>query len=112
MQRRREKTMPKVRFEPSGIEVEVPAGTRLMAAADQAARQTDAEFFRGECCEGRLECGNCCLEILKGMENLSPAGDDELSLLAVVAPKSNAKAWRASCAAEVHGDVTARVPER
>jgi ferredoxin len=102
--------MPKVRFEPSGIEIEVPAGTRLMAAADLAARGTDAEFFKGECCEGRLECGNCCLEILQGIENLSPAGDEERALLKIVAPKSNPGAWRASCAAEVNGDVTARVP--
>ncbi|NIA20875.1 MAG: hypothetical protein GWP05_02655, partial [Anaerolineaceae bacterium] len=54
--------MPKVRFEPSGIEVEVPVGTRLMAAADQAAVKFEGEFFIGECCEGRLECGNCCLD--------------------------------------------------
>ncbi|MBN2581887.1 MAG: 2Fe-2S iron-sulfur cluster binding domain-containing protein [Planctomycetes bacterium] len=104
--------MPKVRFEPSGIEVEVPAGTSLMAAADQAARQHDGEFFKGECCEGRLECGNCCLEILEGMANLSPAGDEELALLKVVAPKASRQAWRASCAAEVNGDVVAKVPDR
>lgn len=99
--------MPNVRFEPSGIEVEVPAGTRLMAAADQAAQQSDEEFFVGECCEGRLECGNCCLEIVEGMANLSPVSPEEAELLKVVAPGD---AWRASCAAMVQGDVVARVP--
>jgi ferredoxin len=98
--------MPKVRFEPHGIEIDVPQGTRLMAAADQAAEEVDAEFFVGECCEGRLECGNCCLEILKGMENLSPPSPDEQTLLKTVA-KGNS--WRASCHAEVQGDVTVKV---
>jgi ferredoxin len=97
--------MPKVRFEPSGIEVEVPSGTRLLAAADQAAQEANAEFFVGECCEGRLECGNCCLEILKGLENLSPAGPEEAALLKVVAKGPN---WRSSCAAEIRGDVVAK----
>ena len=99
--------MPKVRFEPSGVAVEVPAGTRLMAAADQAAQQVKQEFFIGECCEGRLECGNCCLEIVAGAENLSPAAADELAMLKVVA--KDQKNWRASCAAEIRGDVVARV---
>jgi len=98
--------MPKVRFEPSGIEIEVPVGTRLLAAADQAAKDFEGEFFIGECCEGRLECGNCCLEILEGMDNLSPASDQETALLKVVADGDNR---RASCAAEVTGDVVARV---
>lgn len=101
--------MPKVRFEPSGIEVEVPTGARLMAAADQAAKEIEGEVFVGECCEGRLECGNCCLEILEGMENLSPVGPEEAALLKVVA---GGDAWRASCAAAVNGDVVAKVPER
>ncbi len=102
--------MPKVRFEPHGVEIEVPAGTTLLAAADQAAREVEAEFFIGECCEGRLECGNCCLEILQGAENLSPPSPDELALLAVVAKgKPGEKAWRSSCQALVHGDVVAKV---
>lgn len=101
--------MPRIRFEPSGVEVEVPVGTRLMAAADQAAQQVEEEFFIGECCEGRLECGNCCLEIVRGMENLSPASDEERALLKVVAPGDG---WRSSCAALVQGDVVARVPQR
>jgi ferredoxin len=101
--------MPKVRFEPLGLEIEVPAGTRLMAAADQAAQDADQEFFIGECCEGRLECGNCCLEIVRGAENLSPPSDEEEALLKIVAPRGS---WRASCAAEVRGDVTAKVPTR
>ena len=101
--------MPKVRFEPIGVEVDVPAGTPLMAAADQAAREVNQEFFFGECCEGRLECGNCCLEIVRGMENLSPPSPEETDLLAIVA---RADTWRASCAARVSGDVVARIPDR
>jgi len=102
--------MAKVRFEPSGIEVNVPLGTRLMAAADQAARKATGDFFRGECCEGRLECGNCCLEIVSGMENLSRASPDEASVLGVVA--KGRKNWRASCAAEIQGNVVVQVPDR
>ena len=99
--------MPKVRFEPSGIEVEVPVGTRLLAAADQAAKDIEGEFFIAECCEGRLECGNCCLEIIEGMANLSPPTGEERALLETVADGNNN--LRASCAAEITGDVVARV---
>jgi len=98
--------MPRVRFEPSGIEVEVPVGTRLMAAADQAAARFEGEFFIGECCEGRLECGNCCLEIIEGLENLSPPEERETAMLKDLAGGDN---WRASCAAKITGDVVARV---
>lgn len=95
-----------VRFEPYGVEVDVPEGTTLMAAADQAATRVVDEFFVGECCEGRLECGNCCLQIVKGMENLSPASQAEQDLLKVVGKGEN---WRASCAAKVQGPVIVRV---
>lgn len=101
--------MPNVRFEPYGVEIEVPEGTSLMAAADQAARMVEGEFFYGECCEGRLQCGNCCLEIVRGMENLSPASQKEAAMLKVVARGPN---WRASCGALIQGDVVARVLPR
>ena len=101
--------MPRIRVEPSGAEIEVPAGTRLMAAADQAAADIDGELFIGECCEGRFECGNCCLEILEGAENLSPVTPEEAELLKTVADGDN---WRASCAAIINGDVVAKVPDR
>jgi uncharacterized 2Fe-2S/4Fe-4S cluster protein (DUF4445 family) len=101
--------MPKVRFEPSGIEVEVPAGTRLLAAADQAAQDFDGEFFYGECCEGRLECGNCLLEIIEGGDRLSPATEQEIELRTIL---GRGQSWRASCAAEITGNIVARVPPR
>lgn len=101
--------MPTVRFEPFAVTVDVPEGTPLMAAADQAAQQYPDEFFVGECCEGRLECGNCALEIVEGAENLSPASAKETELLKTIGA---ADAMRASCVALVRGDVVARVPER
>ena len=101
--------MPKVRFEPFAVEIEVPQGTSLLAAADQAAQRVDDDFFYGESCEGRLECGNCCVQIVHGAENLSPAGDQETKLLADL---GRGPGWRAACAAKVSGDVVARVPPR
>jgi len=101
--------MPKVRFEPYGVEVDVPEGTSLMAAADEAAQQVEGEFFYGECCEGRLQCGNCCLELVRGAENLSPVTEQEAAMLKVVA---KSPAWRASCSAMLLGDVVARVLPR
>lgn len=101
--------MPIVRFEPSGVEIEVPQGTSLMAAADQAAQRVEGEFFYGECCEGRLQCGNCCLQIVRGMENLSPVSRQEAAMLKVVAAGPD---WRASCGAMVQGDVVAKVLPR
>jgi ferredoxin len=98
--------MPHVTFLPYDLHLEVARGTSLLAAADEAAEQVPDDFFVGELCEGRHECGNCCVEIVAGAENLSPVTAGERQLLADL---GHGGALRSSCTARVLGDVTVRI---
>jgi uncharacterized 2Fe-2S/4Fe-4S cluster protein (DUF4445 family) len=99
--------MPQVVFLPYDIRLEVPRGTSLLAAADEAAEMVDDDFFIGELCEGRHECGNCCVEIVEGAEALSPMTESERRLLAELGRRPHT---RTACTARVAGDVTVRIP--
>ena len=98
--------MPQVVFLPYDLRLEVPRGTSLLAAADEVAELVDDDFFIGELCEGRHECGNCCVEIVRGGENLSPVTDGERNLLREL---KHGPAVRTACTARVLGDVTVRI---
>ena len=99
--------MPQVTFLPYGIRLEVPRGTSLLAAADEAAESVPDDFFAGELCEGRHECGNCSVEVLQGSENLSPVTASERALLDAL---GLGPAFRSACTARVVGDATVRIP--
>jgi len=98
--------MPQVTFLPYDIRLEVPRGTSLLAAADEAAEMVPDDFFVGELCEGRHECGNCCVEVVAGAGNLSPATQGERRLLNDM---RHGSAVRTACTARVLGDVTVRI---
>ena len=99
--------MPHVTFLPYELRLEVPRGTSLLAAADEAAETVPDDFFVGELCEGRHECGNCCVEVVEGAGNLSPMTEGERRLLAEL---KAGPAIRTACTARVQGDVTVRIP--
>ena len=99
--------MPQVTFLPYNLQLEVARGTSLLAAADEAAEMVPDDFFVGELCEGRHECGNCCLEVVAGAERLSPMTEGERRLLADL---GHGPAFRCACTAHVQGDVTVRIP--
>ena len=98
--------MPHVTFLPYNVHLEVARGTSLLAAADEAAETVPDDFFVGELCEGRHECGNCCVEIVAGAEHLSPMTEGERRLLADL---GHGSAVRTACTARVQGDVTVRI---
>ena len=98
--------MPRVTFLPFKISLEVPPGSNLLAAADEAAERVEDEFFVGEFCEGRHECGNCCIEVVEGGQNLSELSREERTL---VRELSFSEFIRPSCTARVYGDVTVRI---
>ena len=98
--------MPRVVFKPYDLGLEVPRGTSLLAAADEAAEMVPDDFFVGEMCEGRHECGNCAVQVLEGAENLSPMTDSEKELLATL---RHGPDIRAACTTRVYGDVTVRI---
>lgn len=90
-----------VRFEPSGREVRVPAGTSLL----QAARM--AELPIATACGEHGLCARCGLEILQGAESLSPepADEQETKTLNRIDPK-----LRLSCHLEVVADLVVTAP--
>jgi len=98
--------MPQITFLPYDICLEVPRGTTLLAAADEAAESVADDFFVGELCEGRHECGNCCVEICEGAEHLSPITEAERALLAGL---GHPRSVRTACTARVYGDVRIRI---
>ena len=67
--------MPKVRFEPDGIEVEVPAGTSFL----DAARKSDAQV--GSACGGVCACSTCHVYVKQGLDDLSEVSDREEDIM-------------------------------
>ena len=63
--------MARVRVEPSGIELEVPAGVTIM----QAAR--DAGYYWPNQCDMQCRCSNCFFRVVEGAAALSPMGEAE-----------------------------------
>lgn len=63
--------MPKVRWVPEGIEVDVPVGTDLRTASKLAHTQ------QGDACGGKCACSTCHVYVHKGKELLSEADEDE-----------------------------------
>jgi len=67
--------MPKVRFEPDAIEVEVPVGTSILDAARAAGAQV------GSACGGVCACSTCHVYVKQGGEALPPASDREEDIM-------------------------------
>jgi ferredoxin len=88
----------RVRFVPSDLVVEVPAGTTLLDAA------TLAGLPVARSCGADGVCARCGLRVLEGATQLSPEADDETRIKHRnrVEPE-----LRLACRATIHGDVTA-----
>ena len=67
--------MPKVRFEPDGIEIEVPVGTSILEASNKAHAQV------GSACGGVCACSTCHVYVKQGLEVLSEASDREEDIM-------------------------------
>ena len=67
--------MPKVRFEPDGIEIEVPIGTSILEASNKAHAQV------GSACGGVCGCSTCHVYVKQGLADLSPAQDREEDIM-------------------------------
>jgi ferredoxin, 2Fe-2S len=67
--------MPKVRFEPDGIEIEVPVGSSLLEASNKAHAQV------GSACGGVCGCSTCHVYVKQGLSDLSPAQDREEDIM-------------------------------
>ena len=90
--------MPKVRFEPDGIEIDVPVGTSILDASRMAHAQV------GSACGGVCACSTCHVYIKQGLDDLEPASEREEDILDKafdVRPHS-----RLGCQAKILRDVT------
>lgn len=94
--------MPRVSFEPSGAQIDVPEETSLLEAAT-AAGETDVL-----CCGITPACGKCRALIWEGDENLSPPDELETSKRTRL---HFLPGQRFGCMAHVHGDVRVELSE-
>jgi 2Fe-2S ferredoxin len=67
--------MARIRFEPDGIEVEVPAGSTILEAARQAGAQV------GSACGGVCACSTCHVYVKEGFTALSPPSEREEDIM-------------------------------
>src|SRR5512147_2033637 len=67
--------MPKIKFLPADIEVDVPEGTNILDAALDNNIQIDHN------CGGNCACSTCHVIIEKGFETLAPRSEDEIDML-------------------------------
>jgi 2Fe-2S ferredoxin len=96
--------MPKVRFIPDEVTVEVPEGTTLLEAAQKCGVKM------GSACGGVCACSTCHVWVRQGLASLSEQSEKELDILDKafdVKPQS-----RLGCQSEVSGeDVLVEITE-
>lgn len=85
-----------VRFQPSGREVRVPAGTTLLQAAREAGLPV------ATACGANQLCALCGLQILEGGHALAPETDEEAHIKQLNRVEEK---LRLSCQLEVTGDL-------
>jgi 2Fe-2S ferredoxin len=93
--------MPKVKFLPSGIEVNAREGDALLdiALANDISIQ--------HACGGFCACTTCHCEVISGEANLEAPDADELERLDVL--ENRTAQSRLACQSKVRGDVVVRV---
>ncbi len=67
--------MPRVRFDPDGLEIEVPLGTSILEASQKAHAQV------GSACGGVCACSTCHVYVKQGLDALAPASDREEDIM-------------------------------
>jgi ferredoxin, 2Fe-2S len=86
----------RIRFEPDGIEVEVPVGTTIKDAAEKCGAQL------GSACGGVCACSTCHVYVREGLDDLSPMEmkeEDRLDSAFDVRPSS-----RLGCQAQLEAE--------
>jgi 2Fe-2S ferredoxin len=63
--------MARIRFEPDGLEIEVPVETTIREAAEKVGAQL------GSACGGVCACSTCHVYVKEGLDALSPLEDKE-----------------------------------
>jgi len=90
----------RVRFEPSGREIYVPAGERLLDALDEQPAEEVAFACRG------AHCGTCRVRVVEGADRVAPALARELETLAELGAEDGE---RLACQVVLREGASARV---
>ncbi len=96
--------MPKVRFLPMDIEVEVPEGTAVLDAALNNNIQIDHN------CGGNCACSTCHIIIEKGFETLNPVTEDEMDMLDEAEGLTDHS--RLACQCKIKSDLIVKIPPK
>ena len=86
---------------PSNREVKVTHDTTLLDAIQQA------HLPVGQSCDGIGLCGFCRVQVVEGLKNLSPMGEEERKVLRSTQGGDDE---RLACMAKVHGPVVVTTP--
>jgi ferredoxin len=92
--------MPKVTFKSDGKEIDVPAGTPLWQAAEDAGAALPFSCKAGVCM-------SCLINVVSGAENLGPVTDNEKASLEGFGAKPG---QRLACQCIVNGDCIVENP--
>ncbi|MCM2271299.1 MAG: 2Fe-2S iron-sulfur cluster-binding protein [candidate division Zixibacteria bacterium] len=96
--------MPKIRFLPMDIEVEVPEGTAVLDAALNNNIQIDHN------CGGNCACSTCHIIIEQGFETLNSMSEDEKDMLDEAEGLTDHS--RLACQCKVKTDLIVRIPPK
>ncbi|UCE24628.1 MAG: 2Fe-2S iron-sulfur cluster binding domain-containing protein [Candidatus Zixiibacteriota bacterium] len=96
--------MPKVKFLPSGTEVEVPEGKILLDAA------LDNNVKIDHNCGGNCACSTCHVIVEQGYESLNEMSEDEEDMLDEL--ENFSETSRLACQCRVTSDLVVRIPEK
>lgn len=95
--------MPKVRFLRENIEIEVPAGQTILAAAKLAGAP------QGDRCGGVCACSTCHVYVVKGIDNTSEIEDEENDILDKAFDVRSTS--RLGCQAKLTGDIDVEISD-
>ncbi|WP_407330780.1 2Fe-2S iron-sulfur cluster-binding protein [Enterovibrio sp. 27052020O] len=89
--------MPKVTFGQTGNTVELSSGSSLIDLEDTG--RSEVPFG----CRSAA-CGTCAIDVVAGMNNLSPKNEEEIDLLDTLDMDGDKR--RLACQCSVYGDIT------
>lgn len=96
--------MPKVRFLPLDVEVEVKEGTPVLDAA------LDNNIKIDHNCGGNCACSTCHIVVEQGFDSLNEMSEDEEDMLDEAEGLTDTS--RLACQAKVTRDLIVRIPEK
>lgn len=96
--------MPKVRFLPMDIEVEVKPGTIILDAA------LDNNINLDHNCGGNCACSTCHVVIEQGFETLGERSEDEIDMLDEA--EGLTEHSRLACQCHIKSDLVVRIPPK